>query len=65
MSNFQCGWGDSKSNEGKLFPLSLLGRAFLVLHSTGGVKTKLGSIDEGLHEAILFTSQDSEFVQQD
>jgi hypothetical protein len=37
----------------------------LVPHFTGGVKTRLGSVDEGLHEGILFADQDSRFVQQD
>jgi hypothetical protein len=29
------------------------------------VKTRLGSVDEELHEGILFADQDSEFAQQD
>jgi hypothetical protein len=37
----------------------------LVPHFTGGVKTRLGSVDEELYEGILFTNQDSEFAQQD
>jgi hypothetical protein len=37
----------------------------LVPHFTGGVKTILGSVDEELYEGILFTDQDSKFVQQD
>jgi hypothetical protein len=37
----------------------------LVPHFTGGVKTRLGSVDEELYEGILFTDQDSKFAQQD
>jgi hypothetical protein len=39
----------------------------MVQHSpfNGGVKTRLGSIDEELYEGILFADQDSEFAQQD
>jgi hypothetical protein len=37
----------------------------LVLHFTGGVKTRLGSDDEELYEGILFAYQDLEFAQQD
>jgi hypothetical protein len=37
----------------------------LVPHFTGGVKTRLGSVDENLYEGILFTYQDLEFAQQD
>jgi hypothetical protein len=37
----------------------------LVPHFTGGVKTRLGSVDEELYEGILFAYQDSEFAQQD
>jgi hypothetical protein len=37
----------------------------LVTHFTGGVKTRLGGVDEELYEGILFAGEDSEFVQQD
>jgi hypothetical protein len=37
------------------FPFSLLVKDLLVLLSTGGDGTKLGDIDEGLHEGILLT----------
>jgi hypothetical protein len=33
MSDFQRGWGDSRSNEGKAFPFSLLGKALQWFHS--------------------------------
>jgi hypothetical protein len=37
----------------------------LVPHFIGGVKTRLGSVNEELYEGILFTNQDSKFAQQD
>jgi hypothetical protein len=36
----------------------------LVPNFTGGVKTRLGSVDEELYEGILFADQDSKFAQQ-
>jgi hypothetical protein len=37
----------------------------LVPHSTSGVETRLGSVDEEVYEGILFTDQDSKFALQD
>jgi hypothetical protein len=37
----------------------------MVPYSTGGVETRLGSVDQELHEGILFADQDFEFAQQD
>jgi hypothetical protein len=59
-------WGDSRSSEGKAFSVLTTWKSFLLVpHSTGGVETRLGIVDEGLHEGILFVDQDSEFVQKD
>jgi hypothetical protein len=58
--------GDSRSSEGKAFSVLTTWKSFaLVPHSTGGVKARLGSVDEKLYEGILFADQDSEFAQQD
>jgi hypothetical protein len=58
--------GESRSSEGKAFSVLATWKSFvLVPHSTGGVEARLGSIDEELYEGILFTDQDSKFVQQD
>jgi hypothetical protein len=52
--------GDSRSNECKAFSVLATWESFaLVPHSTSGVETRLGSVDEELHEGILFTDQDS------
>jgi hypothetical protein len=57
--------GDSRSSEGKAFSILTTWKSFaLVPHFTGGIKTRLGSVDEELCEGILFTDQDSEFAQQ-
>jgi hypothetical protein len=56
MSNVQHGWGDSRSNEGKaLFVLATQEGFAMVLLSTDRDGAKLGCVDEGLHEGILFT----------
>jgi hypothetical protein len=56
MSNIQHGRGDSRSNEGKALSILATREGFaMVLLSTGGDNAKLGYIDEGLHEGILFT----------
>jgi hypothetical protein len=66
MSNFRRGWGDSRSNEGKVFSVLTTWKSFaLVPHFTGGVKTRLRSVDVELYEGILFADQDSKFAQQD
>jgi hypothetical protein len=50
----------------RLFSIFTTWKSFaLVPHFTGGVKTRLGSVDEELYEGILFTYQDSEFARQD
>jgi hypothetical protein len=55
-----------KTNEGKAFSLLTTWESFaLVPHFTGGVETRLGSVDEELHKGILFVEQDSKFVQED
>jgi hypothetical protein len=65
MSNFQWGWGDSRSNEGKAISVLTPWKSFaLVPHSTDGVEARLGSVDEELYEGSLFTDQNSEFAQQ-
>jgi hypothetical protein len=65
MSNFRCGWGGSRSIEGKAFSVLTTWKSFaLVRHSTDGVEARLGSIDEELYEGILFAYQDSKFAQQ-
>jgi hypothetical protein len=54
MSNFQHGWGDSRSNEGKAFSVLATREALaMVPLSTGGDSAKLGHVDEGFHEGIL------------
>jgi hypothetical protein len=54
MSNLQHGRGDSRSNEGKALSVIATREGFaMVLLSTSGDGTKLGYIDEGLHEGIL------------
>jgi hypothetical protein len=66
MSNFLCGWGDSRSSEGNAFSILTTLKSFVLdPHSTGGVEARLGSVDEELYEGILFADQDSKFVQQD
>jgi hypothetical protein len=54
MSNFQHGWGDSRSNEGKAFSVLTTreGLAMVPL-STGRDDAKLEHVDEGFHEGIL------------
>jgi hypothetical protein len=48
--------GDSRSSEGKAFFVLTTWKSFaLVPHFTGGVKTRLESVDEELYEGILFT----------
>jgi hypothetical protein len=54
MSNFQHGWGDSRSNEGKAFSVLATREGFaMVTLSTGGDCAKLEHVDEGFHEGIL------------
>jgi hypothetical protein len=54
MSNFQHGWGDSRSNEGKDFFVLTSREGFaMVPLSTGGDGAKLEHVDEGFHEGIL------------
>jgi hypothetical protein len=56
MSNIQHGRGDSRSNEGKAPSVLATWEGFaMVLLSTGGDGSKLGRVDEGLHEGILLT----------
>jgi hypothetical protein len=51
---FQHGRGDSRSNEGKALSVLATWKGFaMVLLSTGGDGTKLGHLDESLHEGIL------------
>jgi hypothetical protein len=54
MSNFQHGWGYSRSNEGKAFSVLITREGFaMVPLSTGGDRAKLEHVDEGFHEGIL------------
>jgi hypothetical protein len=54
MSDFQHGWGDSRSNEGKVFSVLTTREGFaMVPLSTGGDGAKLEHVDEGFHEGIL------------
>jgi hypothetical protein len=54
MSDFQHGWGDSRSNEGKDFSVLTTQEGFaLVPLSTGRDGAKLEHVDEGFHEGIL------------
>jgi hypothetical protein len=54
MSNFQHGWGDSRSNEGKAFSILATREGFAMLPlSTGGDGEKLEHVDEGFYERIL------------
>jgi hypothetical protein len=54
MSNFQHGWGYSRSNEGKAFSVLTTREGFaMVPLSTGGDRAKLEHVDEGFHEGIL------------
>jgi hypothetical protein len=54
MSNFQHGWGDSRSNEGKAFSVLTTWEGFaMVSLSTSGDGAKLEHVDEGFHEGIL------------
>jgi hypothetical protein len=56
MSDFQHGWGDSRSNEGKAFSVLTTWEGFaMVPLSTGGDDAKLEHVDEGFHEGILLT----------
>jgi hypothetical protein len=56
MSNFQHGWGDSRSNEGKAFSVLTSREGFaMVPLSIGGDGVKLEHVDEGFHEGILLT----------
>jgi hypothetical protein len=54
MSNFQHGWGDPRSNEGKAFSIltSQEGYAMVPL-SNDGDGARLEHVDEGFHEGIL------------
>jgi hypothetical protein len=50
----------------RLFLFSLLGKALHWFHTLPvESQTRLGCVDEGLHEGILFANQDSEFAQQE
>jgi hypothetical protein len=54
MSNFQHGWGDSRSNEGKAFSILTTRESFAIVPlSTGGDGAKLEHVDESFHEGIL------------
>jgi hypothetical protein len=54
MSNFQHGWGDSRSNEGKAFSVLTTREGFaMVPLSTGGAGANLEHVDESFHEGIL------------
>jgi hypothetical protein len=56
MSDFQHGWGDSRSNEGKAFSVLTTREGFVMVPlSTGGDGAKLEHVDEGFHEGILLT----------
>jgi hypothetical protein len=56
MSDFQHGWGDSRSNEGKAFSvLSNWESIAMVPLSTGGDGARLECFDEGLHKGVLLT----------
>jgi hypothetical protein len=47
----------------RLFSVLTTWKSFaLVPHFTDGVKARLGSVDEELHERILFADQDSKFA---
>jgi hypothetical protein len=49
----------------RLFPFSLLGKALHRFHTLPVESNQDWDVDEGLHEGILFTNQDSKFAQQD
>jgi hypothetical protein len=54
MLDFQQGWGDSRSNEGKAFSVFTTREGFaMVSLSTGEDGAKLDHVDEGFHEGIL------------
>jgi hypothetical protein len=54
LSDFQHGWGDLGSNEGKAFSVLTTQEGFaMVPLSTGGDGAKLEHVDEGFHEGIL------------
>jgi hypothetical protein len=56
MSDFQHGWGDSRSNEGKAFSVLTAREGFAIVPlSTGRDNAKLERVDEGFHEGILLT----------
>jgi hypothetical protein len=56
MSDFQHGWGDSRSNEGKAFSVLATRESFaMVPLSTGGDGARLEFFDEGLHKGVLLT----------
>jgi porphobilinogen deaminase len=50
----------------RLFSVLTTWKSFaLVPHFTGGVKTRLRSVDEELYDGILFADPESKFAQQD
>jgi hypothetical protein len=54
MSDFQHGWDDSRSNEGKAFSVLTTREGFVMVPlSTGRDSAKLEYVDEGFHEGIL------------
>jgi hypothetical protein len=54
MSDFQHGWGDSRSNEGKAFSVLTTREGFaMVPLSTSGDDAILEHVDKGIHEGIL------------
>jgi hypothetical protein len=56
MSEFQHGWGDSRSNEGKAFSVLATRESFAMFPlSTGGDGARLECFDEGIHKGVLLT----------
>jgi hypothetical protein len=56
MSDFQHGWGDSRSNKGKAFSVLATRESFaMVPLSTVGDGARLEFFDEGLHKGVLLT----------
>jgi hypothetical protein len=54
LSDFQHGWGDSRSNEGKVFSVLTTQEGFaMVPLSTSGDGAKLEQVDESFDEGIL------------
>jgi hypothetical protein len=54
MLDFQHGWGDSRSNEGKAFSVLTTREGFaMVPFSTDRDGAKLEHVDDGFHERIL------------